>query len=1449
MKLRQALRKRKKLLFGGLMLLMALSMSSITKAEGDRPDVQMIKGDIVFQVKTKAASSSDTIRYRTTGFIISMSEQTNMVTAGGISGPDAPPSPNGYISLKDSEKKEVKRTKEYVITEFRISEDRVKTEVKRAVGKDLDKLSEDTIIYLNASFETYQIINDNETKRKLDIRTWRDIVNAESWADPSIFKPYFNIAVKFNAGPQDNTLHFEMDGVSVPMYDLDSLNIGSSVTWRGKVNSKATVNETPGTLVGYYARGKLDDKGTPDRVRKMVGDTVGGRTLTVDDIINDSVKVLYGGMDIYMIYEPSDVDIVINAKDIDTGQMIKRDLYRGTVSPEDHFNKSVDSVIIVDGITYTKVVDFDYLYTITGGSQKKGYGKSDTADGPIKFQIPYNIKIPGLINVSAYYKKTVPGTIPVTIKAVDEFTGDNLKILKTDTISAGANYSYTISEAPLSVSGNSYNITGDWNWQYKKNTSSSPIITSEGSGTKVSFKAPSANDIKDGITVNVLYKMDDTESDEITLRVTMVSSSGGLIHELSTETVTRGQAISKQIMRNTLFNGTMYQYINKWDYIYMTSTGERTKSSSGDTASFTVPSTTSLGSVVNLRIYYDGQQFISVPEQQSPITLPLDTTSPQGIINGDKYLSSYFNSKNGISTTESQYVHIRTKDYLLGYSLVNRVGKIEFVVPVTMTYNLEYLTATPEEFGGPEVVTDVVTDTQLIMVERAYSYWEIEKLEYYLPSSANVYNYSLPDGGVHLTANSSYVDVPSLTTWHSSDIKSHIQLPIQSVEGIQLTYPDTITSDTSDRPMIDFIDLTSYAFDMTDELMVKNDALMFGGSVVMTNTPMEKITGRPNAGSMRHSSRQAHDKLLFTQGEVVDALKRNGSYHSNGNVTYNRHPMSVNAYDSTKLFNLKVNDVIIHTPVICKPIVHSDNDKYVQVLNPTEGAYHLVLDPDMTLNDFTVRISNHYPHSNRMGYFERDFSKSFIDPENISYIARKEGVLRNEMKLPFDVYLDMGDDKDPENDEFIKAGTWIVMGRETLRFYVPMWVEEGTYIAQFRTVAVNGEDRLDNTETTRNTNLNNYVATSTKTFQISGRMYGLTLYDVSDEGNWKEVFRVKNSTRFKYFDGKEDGTRFGGVYNKDHAYYYTVGINNQYGYQNGRHSQYTLPLMNGSHPQWRNIGATKTGYAVRFSIDTIGEMYASGSKIRIVPTFYHVDADGKNRQLVDIYYDEEFYGKSHRLVKVGEGIDLANLQQGSTGNPYSKIPEDEIRNTAKVMDTTYAKIANQFGPMYSYSDIRLSSQFRTFVGTNYASRIAGLPSFDKVKAQTRETETSLSKYMQRWYGTYKLPTNIHAVAAGYDVNDHLKKYGIDYLEDFWLKDGYIIVNFHIVSYDMDGNENLSYTNAYNYLNNGHCSMWVMEGGATEKTDNTGAKFRLYAGDFMFYYTSKKHSDDYMGRIY
>ena len=98
--------------------------------------------------------------------------------------------------------------------------------------------------------------------------------------------------------------------------------------------------------------------------------------------------------------------------------------------------------------------------------------------------------------------------------------------------------------------------------------------------------------------------------------------------------------------------------------------------------------------------------------------------------------------------------------------------------------------------------------------------------------------------------------------------------------------------------------------------------------------------------------------------------------------------------------------------------------------------------------------------------------------------------------------------------------------------------------------------------------------------------------------------------------------------------------------------------------------------------------------------------------------------------------------------------------------------------------------------------------------------------------------------------DYADKYGVDYDEDFWLTDGYIIVNFTIETVDPDGGHRLSYINAGNHLNNGNCSMWTMEGPPLQKSSYKGSTFSFYAGDFILYYANKRMSNDYeSGAIY
>jgi hypothetical protein len=165
-------------------------------------------------------------------------------------------------------------------------------------------------------------------------------------------------------------------------------------------------------------------------------------------------------------------------------------------------------------------------------------------------------------------------------------------------------------------------------------------MSTDGSGEKISFTVPSADKIFGGFTVKVFYNDGSNDADTITLRTIMVANTGSIISELSTETVTRGQTINKTAPSEKAVNGTVFKYFNQWDYTYTTTSGNTTKSGTGTGISFSIPSTTKLGTTVTLKLYYEVTQDVEVPDASGPISMPLDSPdNPYGVINADKYSS------------------------------------------------------------------------------------------------------------------------------------------------------------------------------------------------------------------------------------------------------------------------------------------------------------------------------------------------------------------------------------------------------------------------------------------------------------------------------------------------------------------------------------------------------------------------------------------------------------------------------------------------------------------------------------------------------------------------------------------------------------------------------------------------------------------------------------------
>lgn len=828
-----------------------------------------------------------------------------------------------------------------------------------------------------------------------------------------------------------------------------------------------------------------------------------------------------------------------------------------------------------------------------------------------------------------------------------------------------------------------------------------------------------------------------------------------------------------------------------------------------------------------------------------------DMSQPQAVgnIRADDRGAEKFVVTLGVPTTESLYTDVVSDQYLMGYDLEKKVGINSYSVKVSKSYSLTW---TGKDKKGPKPMSETITVTQYVTIKRAYGYWEINNFDYYRISSATIQNYALPGGSCTMTP-SGYI-TPDIIVNHSSSMSSHVIPPSQITNGIVL--PTEAISGGSSKPSIPSENFTSIADSMTPQLTIINDYLSINGTVVMSSaaTPYEGPSINKDYLAQIHSSapEKCPDTVLYKPGQIIDAIKKNGTYNSSATITYSRvHGINSKHNSIINSSVLNLSSVVIHTPVLCNPIVEADNDKYVQLLNPS-SVTQLVLDPDETLNDFQVTISNFGNHSYKQGYFTRDFSRSLRDPANVSYLAEDNGKLLNEVKFPFDVYI-----KEAEGDKFIKKDTWIIIGRSTATFYIPMWIQEGIYTASCRSIAVNADmTMLDKiSEDYVNSQLYNYVATNTFDLEVSGRLYGLSIYDITDYPTWQEAFRVDKSLELKinHPDKYPDGTTRP-AYSKGYSYNYTVGTNDQYGIDTHRRSRFTFPLINGSHPFYKNEGILKTGYVVRFKLNTIGTLFGSGCKVRIKPRFYYVDANGKNRSAVDIYYEEAIDGKNRSMVKIGSALDKLNVKSIEAGSRYLGIPETELKDTASILKKQYTSLKYRGDSMFTFSEVNILSTFRTFINKKYTKSIVNSSEYTKIKDTGIKTD-DIDKLMQSWYSCYYLPAVMYAVNPndipnGWTLYDYAARKGITYHEDFWKKVGYIIVNFDIVTVDSEGNERLSYINASNYLNNGNNSMWTMEGAPLSKTDNNGVTFDFRAGDFIIYHVDQSVNNDYSpGGIY
>lgn len=791
------------------------------------------------------------------------------------------------------------------------------------------------------------------------------------------------------------------------------------------------------------------------------------------------------------------------------------------------------------------------------------------------------------------------------------------------------------------------------------------------------------------------------------------------------------------------------------------------------------------------------------------------SASPTAVIKADDRGTELYDTTKGIPTSEDLYVNVFGKSYLFDYAFGEVAGTKSYSVVVSKTYNLSW----EQDDGGDEPYTyydgcstigldgtsigcpghsgthwvsnwNTYTASETVIqsysVPRHYSYWLIDSLAVYGLDKAVVNNVALPSGSHTLTPNG--YTAPTVGSQHSSLEADHIVEPVSGTTSITLA-SSSISGGQSGRPSIPSENWYSNADSAVGQIKVKNDRLIFNGGVIMNDLQVD--TNTPDPGNIP-TSPIVDPNTLYAKDLKIDTIKANGTFTSTGTIYYTQllgaiNPSGAAAYNQPIT---GINSVVVHTPVFCDGGIFSNND-FNQEITPDKSRATIVLGMASYF-----RLSTLGQHKNILGYGNKDYSK---------FTKTKQ------VKFPFDVYINT---TTTDKTKFLVANTWyeVPLTQDDVNIFVPTWVEEGDYTIEYRSLALNALNTKD-VEKTANLDLTHYVGTDSSPVHVVGRLYGFKITDINNYPLWENIFRLK----------------MGAEAHSD-IYYYS-GLNNQNGIPLGITNQYILPIMEGRHPTVKNQ-ALPTGYTFKYELETVGDYSGTYDAISVTPRFYYIGSDGTDKQAVDLYYNNEnFDGKTQHFVKIDNNVlNRKNVKYCTLGDPSRNVPRSAIKNTSAILGVAESTFRTQKVKLGYFDWTVLTEKLRTFVGD-----ISNLPADVNVN-------TALSS-VQHWYGEYYLPNDLFIAPKGFDVIGYAKsKNGLDGNESFWLKKGYIVVNFDMnTCKDIDSKGFTNPTLSYQY---GEANMWQIEGYDISQTDSNGVLFNLEWGDIAFYYSNYKSSEDY-----
>lgn len=540
-----------------------------------------------------------------------------------------------------------------------------------------------------------------------------------------------------------------------------------------------------------------------------------------------------------------------------------------------------------------------------------------------------------------------------------------------------------------------------------------------------------------------------------------------------------------------------------------------------------------------------------------------------------------------IPSTENIAIRASVGAWMFAGIFEKRSGVQQMRAYVTVPYRTQYEDAINEEL----IISEVQTKTVAVMVPKVWSYWTFMEGGIYTAEKVVVENAAINGGRVELPVVWEDADKPNLPSYAVTsygDGTSRFVWNTYDTDGmpkffLTLTKEEYIISDIPGEPP----EITEYlttvchnaAWSDTTELFAKSDNVSVAGIELLREEESSIYLATAVGEQLRQKIPQTDYHQTYKSGISLLEAAANGKYETTARVAYKPVEQSTGK-ETWQYVAAQGNEIKIHTPVVCNMEIVADHEDVYQCESIPDSCTVLVLDEDGTQSDFVLGVDNEGLHSEKKGYGEQSYAP---------YLAKKDGVGQNEVRFPFAVWVDIGNDKEQENDVLLEAGEWYVLGGRKQRFYIPVGTKEGIYTLEARSVAVNGVGREEKTEERKNACYENYVATGTVAVYLTGRLYGFTVYDVKGNAAWEELEETLCYTVEAQKEEIDGGT--------------------------------TLPLRKGVHPYYKNIGGVPAGGEIFFRLKSIGSYYGEGTKLTILPHLLEITEDGYRE--VEVYFEEE----------------------------------------------------------------------------------------------------------------------------------------------------------------------------------------------------------------------------------